>query len=104
VHGDLRLVCSCLAMENHFMKVLTNSSCADVASRGSLELSRECCNRGDDFLHATSFSTRRSHSMSLCGLPLHGLAVVTPRCFYLTITALIVDQGSSSSAEIWWTD
>ena len=38
VHGDLRLVCGCLAMETHFMMLPTNSSCADVASRGSLEL------------------------------------------------------------------
>jgi hypothetical protein len=40
-HSDLRLVCGCSAMENHFMKFQTNSSCADVASRGSLELSSE---------------------------------------------------------------
>ena len=45
-HGDLRLVCGCSAMEIYFMKLQTNSSCADVASRGSLELGRECCNRG----------------------------------------------------------
>ena len=45
-HGDLRLVCGCLAMETHFMKLPTNSYCADVASRGSLELGIECCNRG----------------------------------------------------------
>ena len=45
-HGDLRLVCGCSAMETHSMKLLTNSSCAEVASRGSLELSSECCNRG----------------------------------------------------------
>jgi hypothetical protein len=30
VHGELRLVCGCSAMETHFMKLLTNSSCADV--------------------------------------------------------------------------
>ena len=35
-----------LAMENNFMKVTMNSSCADVASRGSLELGSECYNRG----------------------------------------------------------
>jgi hypothetical protein len=45
-HGDLRLVCGCSAMETHFMKLVTNSSCADVASRGSLELGSECCNQG----------------------------------------------------------
>ena len=45
-HGDLRLVCDCSAMETHFMKLLTNSYCAHVASRCSLELGSECCNRG----------------------------------------------------------
>jgi hypothetical protein len=45
-HGDLRLVCDCSAMETHFMNLLTNSYCADVASRGSLELGSECCSRG----------------------------------------------------------
>ena len=33
-------------METHFMNLLTNSSCAEVVSRGSLELGSECCNRG----------------------------------------------------------
>ena len=42
-HGDLRLVCVYLAMETHFMKPATNSYCAEVASRGSWELSSECC-------------------------------------------------------------
>ena len=37
-HGDLRFVCGCSAMETNFTKLPTNSSCADVASRGSLEL------------------------------------------------------------------
>jgi hypothetical protein len=41
-YGDLRLVCGYSAMETHFMKLLTNSSCA----RGSLELGGECCNWG----------------------------------------------------------
>jgi hypothetical protein len=31
-HGDLRLVCGCLAMETYFMKLRMNSFCADVAS------------------------------------------------------------------------
>ena len=55
-HGDLWLVCSCLAMETHLMKLPTNSSCADDASRGSLELGSECCNRGQ-FLHATALGS-----------------------------------------------
>ena len=41
-HGDLRLMWGCSAMETHFMKLQTNSYCADVASRGSLELGGEC--------------------------------------------------------------
>ena len=40
-HGDIRLVSGCSAMETHFMKLLTNSACADVASRVSLELGSE---------------------------------------------------------------
>jgi hypothetical protein len=36
-------VCLCSSMETHFMKL---SYCADIASRGSLELCSECCNRG----------------------------------------------------------
>ena len=79
-HGDLTFVCRCSAMETHFMK-LPNSSCADVASRGSLELSSECCNRGQTIFYAH----QRSRSVSLCG-------------FNFTITALTVDQGSSSRA------
>jgi hypothetical protein len=71
-HGDLRLVCGCLAMETHFMKLPTNRSCADVASRGSLELGSECCNRGQNMLCATHFSTQRARSVSLCGLLLFG--------------------------------
>uniref|UniRef100_A0A4W5QV57 Nucleolar complex protein 3 homolog n=1 Tax=Hucho hucho TaxID=62062 RepID=A0A4W5QV57_9TELE len=43
----------------------TNSYCADIASRGSLELSTECCNRGQMIF--TRFSTWRSRSVSLCG-------------------------------------
>ena len=38
VHGDLRLVCGCSGHGNYFMKLPTNSYCADAASRGTLEL------------------------------------------------------------------
>ena len=41
-HGDLRPVCGFLAIKNHFMKLPTNSYCADTASKGSLELGSEC--------------------------------------------------------------
>ena len=53
---------------------------------------------------ATCFSTCRSRSLSLCGIHHRGWAVVAPRCFHFPITALTVDQGSSSKAEIWQTD
>ena len=85
-------------METHFMKIPTNIYCADVASRDNLELSSECCNRGQtNFKH---YALQRSRFVSLCGLPLHGWAVVAPRRFHFTITAITVDQGSSSRAEI----
>jgi hypothetical protein len=42
----IRIVVLGLCVETHFMKLLLNSSCADVASEGSLELSSECCHRG----------------------------------------------------------
>ena len=83
-------------------KLLTNSYYADVASRGSLELGSECCNQGQIIF--TWFSTWQSRSVSLCGIPLCGWAVVAPRCFHFTITALTVDRGSSSRAEIIRTD
>ena len=51
-HGDLRLVCGSSAMETHFMKLQTNGSCADVASRGSVELGSECCTRGQTIFYA----------------------------------------------------
>ena len=34
------------AMETHLMKLLMNSSCADVSAGGTLELSSESYNRG----------------------------------------------------------
>ena len=40
------------------------------------------------FFHATCFSTRQTHSVSLCGLPLRWWGIVAPRRFRFTITAL----------------
>ena len=60
--------------------------------------------RTDIFLRALCFSPRQSRSVSLCGLTLRSWAVVTPRSFHFTITALTADRGRSSRAEIWWTD
>jgi hypothetical protein len=98
----LTLLCGCLAMETISWSSWWNGSYADIASRAGLELSIECCNRGHTvFKH---FSTRWSHSASLCDLPLRCRAVVAPRRFHFTITALRVDRGSFSSAELWRTD
>jgi hypothetical protein len=49
---------SCSTMETHFMKVHTNISCADVASRGSVELCSACCNKGQTIFtrYSTCFS------------------------------------------------
>jgi hypothetical protein len=64
-HDDIWLVCGCSAMEAHFMKLLTNRSCADVASRGSLELCSECCNRGQIIF--TRYALQHS-AVSFCEL------------------------------------
>ena len=53
------------AMETHFTKLPTNSSCSDIASRGSV------ATEDRQLLCATRFSTRQSCSLSLCGIPLH---------------------------------
>ena len=94
-----RLLCGCSVMEIHYRKLLMNSYCADVASRGSLELGSECSNQGQIFTH---YSTLWSHSVSLCGLPLLFWVVVGPRHFHFTITA--VDRFRSRRAEVWRTD
>jgi hypothetical protein len=56
------------------------------------------------FLCAMCVSTGWSRSVSLCGLPLSGWAVVAPKRFHFTITALTISRGSSSSAGIWRTE
>jgi hypothetical protein len=60
----------CVTMETHFMKLPMNGSCADVDSRGSLEVS--VATEVKLFLRAMCFSNRCSLSLSLCGLPLLG--------------------------------
>jgi hypothetical protein len=67
-------LCGCSAMDTHFMKILTNSYCADVASRGRLDL-------GSDVYRSARLSTQLSRCVSLCGLPLRVWAVVAPRHF-----------------------
>ena len=90
-HGDLRFVCGCLTRETHFMKITTNSSCADVASRGSLQP------RTDDFYSTTALG----HPVLWACVAYHFTAIVSLRRFHFTITTLTVDRGSSSRADIW---
>ena len=59
--------------------------------------------RTDDF-YTLGASALRSRAVSLCSLTLCGWAVVAPRRFHFTITALIVNWGSTSRANIWGTD
>ena len=72
---------------NPFHEPPTNSYCADVGSRGSLELGSE----DRRLLSATWFITCY---VSLCGLTLCGLAVVASKHFLFTITALTVDRAA----------
>lgn len=97
VHGDLRLVCSCLTMETYFMKLLMLISCADVTSRGTLEL-----------FFMTSKKTGAIYapqaSVLWClGLPLHDWVLVTPICFHFTIKSSTFDQGCSHTFDniVW---
>ena len=53
------------------------------------------------FLRATALSG--PNLWALCRLPLPGWAVVGPRHFHFTITALTVDRGSSSRVKSWRT-
>jgi hypothetical protein len=89
-HGDLRLVCGCSAMETHFMKLPTNSSVLLLLPETVWNSVVSVAIEDTQFLSATCFNTRWSHSVSLCGLPLCGWAVVAPRCFHFALTALTV--------------
>ena len=57
------------------------NSVVSVATRGQTSFMR--------------YSTRRSCSVSLCGLPLFSWAFVAPRHFHFTIPALTVDRGTN---------
>jgi hypothetical protein len=94
-HGDLRHVAA------RPLKPISWSSryyCADVASRGSLELGSECCNWGQTIFMLYALQ----HSVLWACVAYHFAA--EPRCFHFAITALTVDRGSSSRTEIWQTD
>lgn len=99
-HCVCMFVCNCSAMETHFMKLPTNSSCTDVASRGSLELGSECCNRGQMIFTRYVLQHSAAPFCELVWPTTRGWAVVTPRRFHFTITALTLDWGSSNRAEI----
>ena len=99
-HGDLRLVYSCSAMETHFMKLPTNSFCADVASRGSLELSSECCNRGQTIFTCCSLQHSAVLFCELVWLTTSWLS----RCCSLTFPLHNNSTYSTSSEEVWRTD
>lgn len=47
------------------------------------------------FLHTVCFRTQQSLTVSLCGIPLHGWAVVAPRYFHITITAQLQLTGAT---------
>uniref|UniRef100_A0AAZ3RHR1 FERRY endosomal RAB5 effector complex subunit 3 n=3 Tax=Oncorhynchus tshawytscha TaxID=74940 RepID=A0AAZ3RHR1_ONCTS len=74
-HGDLKLVCGYSAMEIHFMKLPTNSSCADVASRGSLELDTEKMKKNKGKVNTTTekefvFRFRAGRNVCVLKVPL----------------------------------
>lgn len=73
---------------NHFMKLLMLSSCADGASRGSLELCRRV-------LCAKRFNTRWRRCACLCVC----WVIAAPRCFHFTITVRTVDLAGKTFHE-----
>ena len=72
----------------------------DVGRFGRLKLGSECCNRWQTIVMC--FRTLQSLSVSFTTSLLK--SVVAPRCFHFTMTAVTVDRGSSSRAEMWRTD
>ena len=91
-------------METHFMKLPTNSYCADVASRGSLELGGECCNRVTTIYMRYALQHSAVTFYELVWPTTLRLRHCCSQTFHFTITALPVYRGSSSRAEIWQTD
>jgi hypothetical protein len=67
-----------------------------------LELCSMCCNQGQTMF--TRFSTWRSSSVCLCGLPFQGWAIVALKHFHFTIAELTVDRSSSNRAKNVRTD
>ena len=98
--GILGLCVAARAWKPIVMKLPMNSFCANFASRGSLGLGSEFQTASGSNRGQTIF-TRCALQHPLCVLPLHGWAIVDPRSFHFTITALTVNQDSSSRAGIW---
>lgn len=89
--AHLRLECSCLAMETHFMKLLLYSSCNEAAWSNLMR------NATNYFLYKL-FSSFRA-SLQLCGW-----TVFACRRFHFIITVLTVGSGKSSRSEVTQTD
>lgn len=85
---NLMLVFSCSAVETHFIKLVMQSSCADVASRGSLEICSEWCKSIADFYTLGASALMGPTLCCLCGLPHGGWAAVVPTCLHFTTIAL----------------
>ena len=100
VHSDLRLVCTCLAMETHDAPNAQSLCwyCYQRQTAGS-DATKDMW-----FLRAILFRTQQPCSVSICGLPHQGCTAVAPRCFHFTIIAVTVDQDRYSTAEISQTD
>ena len=98
-HGDLRLVCRSLAMETHFMKLcLVLTLISDAVWNSVVSVATE-------YRQILRASAQSSPVLWACVWPTtSGWAVVAPKCFHFTITALTVDRDSSSRAEILQTD
>ena len=99
-HGDFKLVFGYSSMETHFMKLQTNSYCANVAFRVSLELDSECCNQGQTIF--TRYSLQHS-AVPFCALVWPTTSRLKHCCsqtFPFHNKARIVDRGSSSRADI----
>lgn len=101
-HRDLRLVCSCLAMETHFMKLQTHSSwCCFQRQFGTLYWVMQQM-MGNFHVLCASTSTRQLHSMNLRGLLLCGWGAVVPRHFCFTVLALTFLTRAGLAWQEWF--
>jgi hypothetical protein len=68
----LGLTCGCSVIDTHFMKLPTNTYCAELLPEAVWNSMVSVATEERRFLHGTHLSTRQSRSVSLCGLPLRG--------------------------------